>query len=243
MTVAYDGTDFAGFQVQGDRRTVQGTLQAGFEQILGDPTPVEGAGRTDAGVHATGQVISLRTESEFLPEDLQRALNAVLPADVAVRDVAEASAGFHARFRATSREYRYTIWNAPVRLALGRQYWYHWRAFLDVPAMDNAARALVGRHDFAAFCGATRGREHPLDTIRTLFRCHCWRDGDQVRIDVAADAFLPRMVRNLVGTLIPVGMRQATADEVRAIFRGRDRRRAGPTAPASGLCLTRVSYY
>lgn len=242
MTVQYDGTDFAGFQVQTGQRTVQGVLEAAASRVIGAPTRIAGAGRTDAGVHASGQVISFETASRLGPSELRRAFNAVLPDDVAIVAAADAPEGFHARFSATAREYRYTIWNAEERTALGRRFCYHWRAFLDAPAMDRAARALVGEHDFAAFAGATRSRERPSTTVRTLFRLQCWRDGSRVCVQAIGNAFLPHMVRNLVGTLLLVGRHQITEDEIRAILAGRDRRRAGRTVPARGLCLVAVLY-
>jgi tRNA pseudouridine38-40 synthase len=211
-------------------------------RVTGLPTRVVGAGRTDAGVHATGQVVSFQTTSRLGVSALQAALNAVLPEDVAVVSAAEAPPGFHARFSARSREYRYTIWNAPERPVVGRQYVYHWRSYLDATAMDQAARVLVGRHDFAAFAGSMRATERAASTVRTLFRLHCWRENQRVIVEAVADAFLPHMVRNLVGTLVPVGMHRATVDDVRAILASRDRRRAGVTVPARGLCLTRVEY-
>lgn len=242
MTVAYDGTDFAGFQVQIGQRTVQGVLEDGLARIVGQTIRIDGAGRTDAGVHATGQVVSFRAEDGLSPLDLWRALNAVLPDDLAVLDVAVAPAGFHARYSARARAYRYTIWNAPVRNVRARREAYHWRGYLDARAINRAADELRGKHDFAAFCGSTRGRERPANTVRTLYRLACWRDGDWVLIDATADAFLPRMVRNLVGTLLPVGLGQKTAADVRCVLASGDRRLAGPTVPACGLCLTRVWY-
>ncbi len=242
MTIQYDGTGFAGFQVQVGRRTVQETLEVAINRVTGVATRVVGAGRTDAGVHATGQVVSFRTTSPMRTAALQRALNAVLPEDVVIVVAVDAPPGFNARFSALSREYRYTIWNSTERPVVGRQYVYHWRAPLDVTAMDQAARLLVGRHDFAAFAGSTASAERTVNTTRTLFRLHCWRDGQRVIVQAVADAFLPHMVRNLVGTLVPVGMHRMTADDVRAILASRDRRRAGVTVPARGLCLTRVEY-
>lgn len=242
MTVQYDGTEFAGFQIQANQRTVQQVLEAAAYQVTGERIRVVGAGRTDAGVHATGQVVSFSTASTLDPTVLRRAFNAVLPADVVVVEAADAPPGFHARFSARSREYRYTIWNAPERLAIGRQFAYHWRAPLDVEAMDQAARVLIGRHDFAAFAAATAPSDQTVSTVRTIFRLHCWRDGRRVFVQVAADAFLPRMVRNLVGTLLPVGIHRAQADDVARILASRDRRQAGVTVPAHGLCLTRVQY-
>jgi tRNA pseudouridine38-40 synthase len=242
LTVAYDGTSFAGFQVQVGQRTVQATLQEALGRIFDTTVQVVGAGRTDAGVHATGQVVSFRVRSDVDLARLHRAVNAVLPEDVAVVDARDTPAGFHARYSARGRSYRYAIWNAPERPVLARRYVYHWRADLDVEAMDAAARALVGRHDFAAFCGSLQGRDRPTDTMRTLFRLHCWRDGERVLIDATADAFLPRMVRNLVGALLRVGHGQASADQTRDILDRRDRSLAGRAAPVHGLCLTRVWY-
>jgi tRNA pseudouridine38-40 synthase len=242
MTVAYDGTEFAGFQAQVGQRTVQGTLEDALGHVVQESVRIAGAGRTDAGVHATGQVVSFSTASALPTETLRRAVNAWLPEDVVVPAVAEALAGFHARFSARGRGYRYTIWNAPERLTVGRRYAFHWRSRLDDGAMDSAAQLLQGRHDFAAFGGSTAGAEHETSTVRTLIRLHCWRDGDRLLIDAAADGFLPHMVRNLVGTLVHVGMGQWTGEQVAEILASRDRRRAGVTAPALGLCLTNVWY-
>jgi tRNA pseudouridine38-40 synthase len=242
MTIAYDGTDFAGFQIQPGERTIQETLENAIAAVTGERSRVEGAGRTDSGVHARGQVVSFRTASVLDPSTLGRAVDATLPDDVAVLDVRDALPGFHARFSARGRAYRYTIWNDRERPLFDRKYVYHWRAWLDDTAMDAAARLLVGQHDFAAFCGTLRGRDRPTDTRRRLLRLHCWRDGKQVVIDAAADSFLPHMVRNLVGTLIQVGTRKIEISDVPAILAGRSRQDAGVTAPACGLCLTRVWY-
>lgn len=242
LVVAYDGTDFAGFQFQSGHRTVQDVLEAAVAQVTGAAIRIQGAGRTDAGVHATGQVVSFPTESRLAPAELRRALNGVLPDDVAVVAARDAPPGFHARYDAVARGYRFTIWNAPELLVLGRQYAYQWRSFLDVAAMNAAARTLVGQHDFAAFAGSLRGRERPTSTLRTLFRLHCWRENERVYVDAAANAFLPRMVRNLVGVLLLVGRGQIPAEEVRTLLTSRRRLDRGITAPAHGLCLTHVWY-
>jgi len=242
MTVQYDGTNFAGFQVQTGQRTVQGVLETALRRITGESIRIVGAGRTDRGVHATGQVISFQSGTSLAPRALQHALNAVLPEDVAIITAAEAEPGFHARFSARAREYRYTIWNAAERPVLGRQYVLHWRAYLDAAAMDRAAQVLVGEHDFAAFAGASEASERPRRTIRTMYRLHCWRDGHRVIVQAVADAFLPHMVRNVVGTLLLVGMHRASVEDVARILASRDRRQAGATIPPRGLCLTRVEY-
>ncbi len=242
MTVQYDGTDFAGFQVQNERRTVQGVLEEALARVTGQPIRVVGAGRTDAGVHATGQVISFVTGSSLAPETLRRAMNALLPDDVAILDAMIAPEGFNARYSARSRIYRYTVWNAEVRSAMRQRYTFHWRQFLDAELMDQAIKRLVGRRDFAAFSTASYGRERPGNTVRSLFRAHCWREGAAVCLELGADAFLPHMVRNIVGTLLLVGMHQATPETMVEILASGDRRRAGVTAPAKGLCLTHVQY-
>lgn len=242
MTVAYDGTDFAGFQDQAGQRTVQGALEVALQQITGAPTRIQGAGRTDAGVHAIGQVVSFTTTCPMMPHRLRGALNGVLPDDVAIIEVRDAPTGFHARYDATGRGYRYSIWNASEPLVLGRQYAFLWRRHLDLDRMNTAAGVLIGRHDFAAFGGSLRGRERATSTVRNLFRLRCWREGARVSIEAVANAFLPRMMRNLVGTLLQVGVGQATAEDVRAILASRTRHRNAVTAPALGLCLTKVWY-
>ncbi|HEX5414554.1 MAG TPA: tRNA pseudouridine(38-40) synthase TruA [Chloroflexota bacterium] len=242
LTVAYDGTDFAGFQYQTGQRTVQEVLEAAIARVTGTPTRIQGAGRTDAGVHATGQVVSFTTENCLAPPDLGRALNGVLPEDVAVKSAHDAAPGFHARYAAVGRGYRYTIWNSVSPLIQGRRYAFQWRRFLDLPAMNRVAAVLVGRHDFAAYGGSLRGRQRPTTTVRTLFRLHCWRDAERVYVDAAANAFLPRMVRNLVGTLLQAGLGQITAAEARATLESRERSATALTVPPVGLCLTRVWY-
>jgi tRNA pseudouridine38-40 synthase len=242
LTIAYEGTDFSGFQAQVGRRTVQEALEAAILAVTGRPTRVAGAGRTDAGVHAAGQVVSFETESELAIGLLARAIDARLPGDVGVVDAREATRDFHARYSARGRGYRYTISNANERPVLNRKFVFHWRAWLDDGRMDEIAQEFAGRHDFAAFCGTLRGRERATSTERTIFRIHCWRDQEKVVIDAAADGFLPRMVRNLTGTLIRAGMNQLTGAEVRAILAGSRPRVPTVTAPAHGLCLTNVWY-
>lgn len=238
----YDGSGFAGFQVQRGRPTVQGELEGAIGRIAGVPIRIAGAGRTDAGVHATGQVASFTTESRLMAEEWQRALNAHLPPTIVALRVHEVRSGFHARFDATSREYRYTIVNRPVRSALERDRAWHVATPLDADAMDRAVAGLVGRHDFAAFAGATSDRKPGATTVRTMLQAGCSRRDDHVVVDVAANAFLPHMVRNLVGTLVIVGRGSLDGEGLRSILSTRDRGRAGATAPAHGLCLVRVQY-
>lgn len=233
-TVEYDGTDLAGFQLQPDARTVQGELEAALARLAGgERIAIDGAGRTDAGVHATGQVIAFTYAGRLTAPELQRALDALLPDDIAIRDVRRAPAGFHPRYAARYRDYRYTVWNGPrsplrERTALGV------RVPLDIAAMSEAATALIGRHDFSAFGGADR---HP---VRTVHAIRIRREGRLVTIDVRADAFLRGMVRRIVAVLLEVGRGKMDGTEVRAALAAGTPALDGASAPAKGLCLRRV---
>lgn len=241
FTLEYDGTDFDGWQVQpGGRRTVQGALEAALEGVTGRSLRVDGSGRTDAGVHARGQVASARIDTRLDAASLQRALNGVLPRDVVVVDAAVAPPDFHARRDARSKRYAYRIWNgeapSPLRARTG-----HWvPQSLDVDAMGEAARACLGRHDFASF--QTAGSD-VVGSVRTLSRFDVSGEarGD-IELIVEGDGFLRHMVRTLAGTLIEVGLGRRSAASMPALLAARDRRRAGPTAPAAGLTLIGVRY-
>jgi tRNA pseudouridine38-40 synthase len=193
-------------------------------------------------VHATGQVASFTTESRLATEAWTRALNAHLPSTIAALAVREMPEGFHARFSATSREYRYTILNRPPRSPLERGRSWHVAAPLDRTAMAEALAALVGQHDFAAFAGASADLRAGASTTRTVLSAACRREGDHLHVDLHANAFLPHMVRNVVGTLVQVGRGSREPEAIRSILVSRDRGRAGPTAPPDGLCLVRVHY-
>ncbi|MGQ9674912.1 MAG: tRNA pseudouridine(38-40) synthase TruA [Chloroflexota bacterium] len=239
LIVEYDGTGYSGFQVQPNAPSVQGQLEQALLRLTGESIRVVGAGRTDAGVHATGQVVNFVTTSALPPEKFVRALNSLLPPDVAVKAASYVEAGFHARFSARSREYEYRILNRSAKPAVGRQYVYHYRRWLDVEAMHEACQSLVGRHDFASFAAAD---EKVRSTVRTVLAAECKRDGEMITVAIRADAFLPRMVRNIVGTLLWVGTHAIDVAQFREIMLARDRNRAGPTAPARGLFLTKVDY-
>jgi tRNA pseudouridine38-40 synthase len=234
-TVEYDGTDFSGFQLQPGARTVQGELEAALARLGdGERQPVDGAGRTDAGVHATGQVIAF-TYSGPLPADrLLEALNGNLPRDLAVRDLRRAPHAFHPRFAARYREYRYTIWNGP-RSPLRERTALPVRAPLDTSAMAQAARVFVGRHDFSAF-----GAED-VQPVRTVHSVRVRRAGGLVTIDVRADAFLRGMVRRMVAALLEVGKGRMDEAGVAAALADRRPALAGAAAPARGLCLRHVA--
>jgi len=239
-TLAYDGTAYHGFQRQAPEHepTIQGELERALTKISLPGTTVLGSGRTDAGVHASGQVIAFDAQWRHSQDALQRALNANLPADIVVLDVVEAVPTFHPRYDAVSREYVYTLYNAPVRHPLYRLTALHIAEPLNAPAMDDAASELVGEHDFASFGLPTAGEI----TVRKMLRAACRAAPPFVRVELEANGFLYRMVRSSVGTLLLVGRGQMTRDEFRAVLAARDRTRAGAPVPPQGLCLTRVNY-
>jgi tRNA pseudouridine38-40 synthase len=232
--VEYDGTDFAGYQLQPGARTVQGELEAALTTLSGGSrVRVDAAGRTDAGVHALGQVIAFTWEGRLAAAELGRAVNALLPADVAVRDLRRAPGEFHPRYAARYREYRYTVWNGP-RSPLRERYALGVRVPLDTAAMARAGSVLVGRHDFSAFGAADR------QPVRTLHRVSVRRDGQLVTVDVRGDAFLRQMVRRIVATLLLVGRGEAEVSAVAEALASRQPAFNGAVAPAKGLCLRRV---
>ncbi|HEX8940489.1 MAG TPA: tRNA pseudouridine(38-40) synthase TruA [Candidatus Limnocylindrales bacterium] len=232
--VEYDGTDFAGSQVQPGVRTVQGELEAALARITGGTrVRVDAAGRTDAGVHAAGQVIAFTDPRGRSAEELGRALDALLPADVAVHGLRRVPADFQPRYAARYREYRYTVWDGP-RSPLRERFALGVRVPLDTAAMARAGSVLEGRHDFSAF-GAT-----DRQPVRTVHRIRVRRDGSLVTIDVAADAFLRQMVRRIVAVLLEVGQGRLDGETVAAALASRRPALGGATAPAKGLCLRRV---
>jgi tRNA pseudouridine38-40 synthase len=234
----YDGTDFAGFQLQQNARSVQGELETALARLnRGERVVVDGAGRTDAGVHATGQVIAFTYTGRVPADELQRAVNAQLPRDVAIRDLRRARDGFHPRYAARYREYRYTVWNGPrsplrERTALGV------RAPLDVAAMASAGSVFVGRHDFSSFGAVAKGRS----PVRAVYAVRVRRDGRLVTIDVRANAFLRGQVRRMVAALLEVGHGKMDEAELAAALVADEPALNGAAAPAKGLCLRHVAY-
>jgi len=233
--VEYDGTEFAGFQAQPGRRTVQGELERALAHLVGGSRiRVEAAGRTDAGVHATGQVIAFTWIGGMSAKQLGPAIGALLPGDVAIGPLKRVAMDFDPRSAATRREYRYSIWTGPRR-PLRRRDVYELAEHLDVEAMQDAATHLVGRHDFSAF-----GRvQHTA--VRTLYEVRLRRRGHLITIDVVGDAFLQQMVRSIVAALIRIGMGRATAEDLVRELRSPGRAFAGAIAPAQGLCLRKVT--
>ena len=240
LTLEYDGTNFAGWQFQPRQRTVQGEVTATLATLTGEKIAVFAAGRTDAGVHALGQVASFHTASALEPRVFMAALNSLLPDDVAVLAAAEAPEGWSAKRNACGKWYRYLIRDGGPRAALERHRVWRLPHRLDVEAMRAAAAPLIGEHDFSSFRSATCEATSPVKEMR---RIEIFRDGDgRVTMEFWASAFLKQMVRAMVGTLAETGLRKRSAGDMPAVLAARDRRRAGATAPAHGLYLLRVDY-
>jgi tRNA pseudouridine38-40 synthase len=240
LVIEYDGAGYAGWQAQRNGTGVQEALETAIFKVTGERLRVSASGRTDAGVHALGQVASFRTASRVPAAKFAAALNAHLPEDVAVLSAEEVPAGFHARKSVKSKTYRYRILNRPARPALERGQVYHLVPKLDLEAMRKAAKLLVGRHDFRAFTPIAAVK--PGGYEREIFALEVGRRGDEVDIEVTGSGFLYNMVRSIAGTLVEVGRGRRPPEDVRAVLQSRDRRRCGPTAPACGLCLVRVEY-
>lgn len=238
-TVEYDGTDFAGFQWQHEQRTVQGVLETAIAKRTDQTIRLTGAGRTDSGVHAYGQVISFGVETRIPVDSMSLAMNTVLPADICVRNVTEVDASFSARFSASSRLYYYLILNQPSQSPLYRRYSAFQPLPLDVDAMQTAANYLLGERDFASF---TNMLDVGQTTMREVTRCRVNQMRNFVVVRIEANAFLRGMVRTVVGTLIQVGAEKRMPESIREVLEARDRQSAGPSAPPQGLCLMRVRY-
>lgn len=248
LTIAYDGTRYAGWQIQAStqqtahsaqRPTVQGTLERILQRILREPVRVIGSGRTDAGVHALSQVAHFRTRSAMTRERLLRSLNALLPSDIAVMRIDAAPRAFHARFRATRKRYRYRLFAGAVVPPFIRPYVHHVRVPLNAAAMRRELAALTGRHDFRAFARQSgRGRM----TRRVMTDVRLSRCGEEWRIEMEGNGFLHTMARSIVGTVIEVGRGHRPPGTVRRMLETGNRRLAGTTAPAKGLALVSVAY-
>ena len=239
LLVEYDGTDYCGWQRQPEDPTIQGVLEDRLQQMTQSPVTLHGSGRTDAGVHALGQTAHFKSRTRLSPEDLLKGLNSLLPADIAVQTCNEVPLTFHARFDSRWKCYRYRILNQPVRRAVGHRYAWHIQRPLDVAAMATAARHLAGRHDFKSFESSGSPRAH---TVRDVMDA-AWREADgHLEFDIRADGFLRGMVRNIVGTLVAVGMGKWDPEAVPELLRAADRRLAPATAPARGLFLVHVEY-
>jgi|SRR5947209_7539744 len=245
LTIAYDGHDFAGWQIQPDRPTIQGTLVSVIEQITGEKTLPQGSGRTDAGVHTLAQVATVNIECPIPVSNLRKALNDVLPASIRILAAEQAAADFHARKSATAKTYQYRIYRAEICPPFLARYVYHHPFPLNEEAMRDAAEVVIGKHDFTSFAAVdpeSRKEGLEVNNVRTIYSSQWHRSGDELIYTVRGSGFLHHMVRNLVGTFLMTGKGTLTHTDLQRILELRRRSAAAATAPASGLFLVSVEY-
>ncbi len=264
LKIEYDGTNYSGWQTQKNAKSIQSILEAAINRITGKKPDIISSGRTDAGVHALGHTVNFKTASDIPFYKLQRGLNSVLPKDIVIKEIREAPLKFHSRFDARSKVYTYTILNGPAPAAISRNYVHHVPYKLNVGLMRREAKCLMGRHDFKSFQAADAewrdsGRYSSASrrvtsknsfirdriersSVRTIKRLDIKKSGDLIKITVEADGFLYNMVRNIIGTLLEVGRGKFKPGSISKILKTKDRRLAGPTALAKGLCLMEVKY-
>jgi len=239
LTISYDGVDYSGWQHQRGKRTIQGELERAFGELTGIVPKVNGASRTDAGVSAMAQVANVTVNSPIPTENFAKAVNDRLPRDIIVTDVVEADQTFDASSFAKNKLYRYTILTGKRRNVLESRNCWHYPRSLDVSLMSTAAKMLLGTHDFRSFAAASDEREN---SVRTVTRCDVTQEGKWVYVDIEANRFLHKMVRNIVGTLVEIGRGRWKPERIKPILEAKQRTAAGPTAPGEGLCLMQINY-
>ncbi len=239
LVVAYDGTNYCGWQIQANGNTIEAELNKALSHLLGEEIHVIGASRTDAGVHACGNVCVFDTETRIPPEKICFAVNMGLPEDIVVQESCEVDPDWHPRHCDSTKTYEYRILNRPVPLPTRRLDTYFYYGKLDLTAMRRAAEFFVGTHDFASFCASGSAAE---STVRTVYSCEILNEGDLITLRVSGSGFLYNMVRIMVGTLLLVGSGQLVPEDMARILEARDRTEAGPTAPAKGLTLIGISF-
>ena len=239
ITIEYDGTNYHGWQIQPNAITIQAAIQDALTKITKTQTPIIGAGRTDTGVHASGQVANFHTRSQMPLISFQKALNATLPRDIVIIDVEEGPPDFHARFSAVSRTYRYTVLNRAYPSALLRNNTYFFPEPIDVQGVNTICQSLVGERDFCSFQRSGSDRINPICEI---YECRCWREGDLIYFEIEADAFLRGMVRAIVGTVLKLHDKADGLNQLRGVLEARDRSAAGTSVPPHGLSLLCVKY-
>ncbi len=239
LLIEYDGTRYYGWQRQPGQNTIQGKLESVLSLMCGQEAEVIGAGRTDGGVHAEGMVANVNLETDMSPEEIRDYMNRYLPDDIGVKEVREASPRFHARYNAIGKTYRYTCYDGAVKSVFDRKYYARLTERPDVELMRQAAEYLTGEHDFRNFCVNPRMKK---STVRKVDRIEIRREGGYVRFTVHGTGFLQNMVRIMVGTLLEVGFGRMDKEQVKVALENPERQKAGPTAPAQGLCLVSVDY-
>jgi len=239
LTVEYDGTSYCGWQTQVNGTSIQEVIEKSLKHTFKKKVALTGAGRTDSGVHSVGQVASFRANTRLTRKQLLFALNSRLPNDIAIKKVEDVGSGFNACRSAKRKLYRYAILNSPIPAPLLRRYSYRYTIPLNINAMRKASMVLKGRHDFKSFRAAGSRRRN---SITTIYRISTKKEGDFIHMDMEAKGFLYNMVRNIAGTLIEIGRGKLQSGDMKRILQAKDRAQAGPTAPAKGLCLIKVSY-
>lgn len=240
MVLSYDGSRYRGWQVQGNTdMTIQGKLESVLSRMMGEEIEVHGSGRTDAGVHAVGQVANFKSKARLEAKEVRDYLNEYLPEDIAVQSVEIASKQFHSRLNACKKTYRYRIWTDCVPPVFERKYVTELTEPLRADDMEEAAKYLLGTHDFISFCGNRRFKK---SSVRTIFDIRFTKKERELVIDVMGNGFLQNMVRILIGTLVEVGLGRKRPEEMQQILEGKNRDLAGPAMPAKGLCLMEVRY-
>ena len=246
LTLAYDGTDFSGWQIQPGRLTIQGALVEVLRKLTQEPLTVHGAGRTDAGVHALGQVAHFKTHSELTPAEFQRACNALLPPAIRVVAALEVGPNFHARWQALAKTYRYRLYRGRIVPPFIWKYVLHYPYPLNVAAMQQAAPLFVGTHDFASFAASTGSEEGDLErsSVREIYRAEIIEPlgGEEMHFEFRGKSFLRFMVRKMAGTLLDVGRGKLAPEDIPRLFELCDRSKSGPTVPPQGLCMVTVEY-
>ena len=251
FTLEYDGTNYRGWQIQASTQsnkrqthTIQEVIEKDLQRILQEKVRIIGSGRTDAGVHALAQIANFKTRSSVSTRKLQQALNSLLPQDIVIKKIEEVAMDFHSRFQARAKVYRYTILNRPYRSALFKDKVYFYPFPLNVALMRREARCLLGRHDFRSFCASGSNAKNTIRAIKKIgiIKSGCSPENNFLVIEIEANGFLYNMVRNIVGTLLEIGRGKLPRGSLKKIMRAKDRRSAGPTAPACGLCLLEVKY-
>lgn len=237
--IEYDGTNYCGWQTQNGQPTVQETITKALAKIVGHKVTLYGASRTDSGVHAKGQVANFRTSSLMTPHQFIKALNSNLPDDIVIRKAEEIAKSFNSMYNARSKLYRYTILNSPIPSALDRNFYYFAPYRISPAKMKKAMRYLVGRHDFRAFASKSSAKEN---CVRKIYSIKITGKNDYIYIDIKGNGFLYNMVRAIIGTLLLVAQDKIKPEDIKEILKSQERKKAGPTAPAKGLCLLRVNY-